>query len=135
MSHKGDLPGWIKDVVYPKILAAAGGDDVLAQSLIAKMFPNRNAAKLVEMFGNPKFLDQQEKDLGLAGKVKPIDQAYADYIKTNPKGTKAAFNDQYESMMQSIGAPLMQAALPVMQAVTSMFTKIGEIANAHPEAI
>ena len=135
LSHKGDLPGWIKDVVYPKILAEAGGDDVLAQSLIAKMFPNRNAAKLVEMFGNPHFLDQQQKDLGLAGQVKPIDQAYADYIKNNPKGAKSAFNNQYESMMQSIGAPMMQAAIPVMKAVTDFFTTVGDFANKHPNDI
>jgi hypothetical protein len=70
--YAGDLPGWIKNVVYPHIMAAAHGDDALAQSLVSKISPNRNVAKLVEMFGSPGFLDQQIKDLALAGKVKPL---------------------------------------------------------------
>ena len=28
---------------------------------------------------------------------------------------KKAFGEQYESMMQAIGAPIMQAAIPVMK--------------------
>jgi hypothetical protein len=135
LEHMGDLPGWIKDVVYPAIMKAAGGDEATAQSLISKLSPNRNAAKLIEMFGNKGFLDQQMKDLGLAGQVKPIDQAYQDYTSRNPEGVKKAFGDQYESMMQAIGAPIMQAALPVMKGVTDMFTNIGAWANAHPDGI
>jgi hypothetical protein len=67
--YAGDLPGWIKNVVYPHIMAAAHGDDALAQSLVSKISPNRNVAKLVEMFGSPGFLDQQIKDLALAGSL------------------------------------------------------------------
>jgi hypothetical protein len=135
IEHMGDLPGWIKDVVYPAIMKAAGGDEATAQALIAKLSPNRNAAKLIEMFGNKGFLDQQMKDLGLAGQVKPIGQAYSDYTSRNPEGVKKAFADQYESMMQAIGAPIMQAALPVMKGVTDLFTNIGAWANEHPEGI
>ena len=62
LDHVGDLPGWIKEVVYPALLKAAHGDDALVQNLIAKISPNRNAAKLIEMFGNEKFLEPQQKD-------------------------------------------------------------------------
>jgi hypothetical protein len=135
LEHVGDLPGWIKEVVYPALLKAAHGDDALVQNLIAKISPNRNAAKLIEMFGNPKFLEQQEKDLGLAGQIESIPDAYKHFVDRNPVGVKKAFNDQYESMMQAIGAPIMQAAIPVMKSVTSMFTSFGQFANSHPEAI
>jgi hypothetical protein len=135
LEHMGDLPGWIRDVVYPAVTAAAGGNEALAQALISKLSPNRNAAKLIEMFGNPRFLDQQLKDLGLAGMQHPVGQAYNDYISRNPEGVKKKFAEQYESMMQAIGAPIMQAAIPVMTAVTDMFTNIGAWANAHPEGI
>ena len=135
LEHMGDLPGWIKDVVYPAIEKAAHGDEAQMQALIAKLSPNRNAAKLIEMFGSKGFLDQQFKDIGLAGMQHPVDQAYNDYITRNPEGVKKAFADQYESMMQAIGAPVMQAAIPVMKGVTDLFTNIGAWANAHPEGI
>ena len=92
--YAGDLPGWIKNVVYPHIMEAAHGDEALAQSLISKISPNRNAAKLIEMFGNQGFLDQQAKDLGLAGKVKPIGEAYKSFTDTNPTGVEAAYEAQ-----------------------------------------
>jgi hypothetical protein len=84
LDHMGDLPGWIKDVVYPAIEKAAHGDEAQMQALIAKLSPNRNAAKLIEMFGSKGFLDQQFKDIGLAGMQHPVDQAYNDYITRNP---------------------------------------------------
>ena len=38
-------------------------------------------------------------------------------------------------MMQAIGAPMMQAAIPVMKSVTELFTNIGAFANKNPGAI
>lgn len=135
LEHMGDLPGWIKDVVYPAIDKAAHGDEAMIQALIAKLSPNRNASKLIEMFGSKGFLDQQFKDMGLAGMQEPVSLAYEHYISRNPEGVKKKFGEQYESMMQAIGAPIMQAALPVMKGVTDLFTNIGAWANAHPEGI
>jgi hypothetical protein len=135
LQHVGDLPGWIKDVVYPALEKASHGDEQLLQNLIAKIAPNRNSAKLIEMFGNPHFLDQISKDLGLAAQVMSIERAYQSYITKNPKGVRAGFDEQFESMMQAIGSPMMQAAIPAMKAVTDIFTAIGQFANANPEAI
>jgi hypothetical protein len=135
LEHTGDLPGWIKDVVYPALEKASHGDEALLQNLIAKISPNRNAAKLVEMFGNPKFLDQQKKDLGLAGQIEPIPDAYRHFTERNPLGVKKGFNEQYESMMQAIGAPMMQAALPVMKSVTEMFSAIGAFSDRNAGTI
>lgn len=133
--YSGNEPGWIQDVLMPHLRAISGGDPAVLESLIAKIGRNRNTQKLIEMFGMPGFQDQIAKDLGLAKQVSPIGQAYSDFISRNPKGVKEAFGAQYESMMQAIGAPIMQAALPAMKAVTDMFTTIGNIANAHPDAM
>lgn len=136
LEHMGDLPGWIREVVYPALQKASGGDQAVLQSMLAKISPNRNAAKLVQMFGDEGFLDQIAKDLGIAGDVRDYRQSYSgDYLKNNPVGVKKAFASQYESMMQAIGAPMMQAALPIMRAVTELFTKIGAWANANPGII
>ncbi|MDI3561287.1 hypothetical protein [Bradyrhizobium sp. Arg816] len=103
LDYVGDLPGWIKNVVYPALAKASGGDEGVLQNLIAKLSPNRNAAKLVEMFGNPKFLEQQKKDLGLAGQIESIPDAYRHFTERNPTGVKKAFGEQYESMLQAMG--------------------------------
>jgi hypothetical protein len=87
------------------------------------------------MFGDEGFLDQISKDLGIAGDVRDNRRGYSDYSANNPVGVKKAFASQYESMMQAIGAPMMQAALPVMKAITELFTKIGAWANQNPAAI
>jgi hypothetical protein len=137
--YSGNIPGWIHDVVYPAIIKAATHDGVVNQAeveeLIGKLAPNRNANKLIHMYGQPGFQDQTKKDLGLAAQVLPIDQAYQNFINTNPKGVEEAYNAQYKSMMEAIGAPVMQAAMPVMKSVTEMFTALGSFANANPEAI
>jgi hypothetical protein len=133
--HSGDLPGYIKDVIWPAIEKASGGNAAVREELISKLAPNRNANRMIHMFGDAGFDDQIRKDMGIADKVLPIPEAYDNFSKNNPKGVKKAFGDQYDSMMEAIGAPVMQAAIPIMRAVTDMFTSIGSFANAHPEAI
>jgi hypothetical protein len=87
------------------------------------------------MFGSPGFLDQQSKDLGLAAQVKPIGQAYQSFVNSNPVGVESAYEAQKKSMIEAIGAPMMQAAIPVMKSITELFGKIGSFANANPAAI
>ena len=135
LEYMGDLPGWVKEIVYPHMMKAAGGDEALYQNMLGKEAPNRNAAKMIQMFGDKGFRDQIAKDLGLAGQVKPLEQAYQDFTTRNPVGVKKAFSDQFESMLSAIGAPLMLAAMPVMKNLTSMFTSIGSLANSNPELI
>jgi len=135
LDYFGDLPGWIRDVVFPALDKASGGNEAVRESLLGKIAPNRNAAKLIQMFGDRGFLDQIAKDLGLASQVQDMNTAYDSYLKNNPKGVEAAFNQQYKSMMETVGAPVMQAAIPVMKAVTDVFSKIGELANNNPDTI
>jgi hypothetical protein len=133
--YSGDQPGWIKNVLWPAIEKASGGDPAKREEIISKLAPNRNANKMIHMFGEAGFQDQIQKDLGLAGNVKLIKEAYGGLTTDNPKGVKKAFHDQFESMMQAVGAPMMQAALPIMKSVTEMFSKLGAFANANPTAI
>jgi hypothetical protein len=133
--YAGDIPGWVQNVVWPAIMEASKGDPALAQSLLSKIAPNRNAAKMIQMYGDEGFQNQIAKDLGLAGNVKSIEDAYKSFTTTNPKGVEEAYNSQYKSMMEAIGSPLMQAAMPIMKAVTEMFSAIGAFANSNPGAI
>jgi len=133
--HNGDIPGYIKDVLYPAIVKAANNDPAAIEEIIGKIAPNRNANKMIHMFGQSGFQDQIAKDLGLAGQTLGIDPAYQNLISKNPVGVELAYEQQKKAMLEAIGAPLMQAALPVMKAITSVFSSIGQLANAHPEAI
>jgi hypothetical protein len=135
LKYMGDLPGWVKNIVYPHMMAAAGGNEALFQNMLGKEAPNRNAAKMIEMFGNKGFRDQITKDLGLARQVETIEKAYQDYINRNPMGAQKAFSDQFESMLQAIGSPMMVAAIPVLKFMTSMFTSISEFADINPEVM
>ena len=57
----------------------------MIQALIAKLSPNRNAAKLIEMFGSKGFLDQQFKDLGLAGMQEPATRPMSIIFRAIPR--------------------------------------------------
>lgn len=66
LEYAGNVPGWAKEVVWPALAKASQGNDALLQLLLAKIAPTTNMAKAIELFGNPEFLKQQAKDLGLA---------------------------------------------------------------------
>jgi hypothetical protein len=132
---KFDLYGWVHDVLAPHLQQLSGGDRATFDSLIAKLGRNRNVMRMLNMFSDPSFIEQITKDLEQWAQASGVDKAYSDAVGGNPKFSQEAFWKQYESMMQAIGAPLMQAAIPVMQSVTSMFTRFGEFANANPEKI
>lgn len=126
---------WVNEVVMPRMRAVYGDDEKAIEGSLAKIGRNRNAIRMLTMMSDPGFKEQMAKDFALWSQAKGIDPAYADYVGKNPQGVKAAFWGQYESMMQAIGAPMMQAAIPVMRSITELFTKISAWANANPAAI
>ena len=132
---KFDLYGWSQNVLAPALANASGGDRMVADSFIAKIGRNRNVMRMLTMFTDPGFREQIEKDLALWEQTKGVEDSYKGFTNDNSKGVKKAFNEQYETMMQSIGAPLMQAAIPVMKGITEIFRAIGEFANNNPMAI
>jgi hypothetical protein len=135
LEHVGDLPGWVHEELWPKLMKAAKGDRNMAAIMLAKLFPDRNAQRMAMMYGDEGFRDQIAKDMGLAAMTLPEKEQYQNLINKSPVGVKQAFHDQFESMMQSIGGPLAQAAIPVMKQLTEVFTTIGQWANSHPETI
>jgi hypothetical protein len=121
----GNLPEWIDKYIRPGLMKLAAGDHNLYESYLGKAMPNRNAQKLAEMFGDPGFVDQIAKDMGLSRQIKSIPDAYKSFTNDNPVGVEGAYEAQKKSMFETIGAPMMQAAIPVMKSITELFEKIG----------
>jgi hypothetical protein len=134
LEYANDLPGWIRNVVMPAVVAATKGDPALEFNMMAKMFPNRNAAFMAQFFGLPEYVAQQQKDLGVKQGAQPFDQAYQTYLNS-PAGAKQAYTQQFDSMMEAIGRPIMLAAIPIMQQITKIFTDIGALSNAHVDVV
>ena len=143
LKYSEDLPGWVKDVISPaahkwaagQAAAGKGEESALYEAVMQKLMPNRNVARLGMMFSDPGFLDQIRKDLGLAGQVLPIPEAYKRFTEVNPVGVQEAFSKQWGSMMQALGSPFMQAAIPVMRQMTEMFERIADATNRNPENV
>jgi hypothetical protein len=119
----------------PAMIERGFTDPKVQAALFAKMFPNRNANRIFSEFANPLTHAQFVKDLAIQSQALPLNTAYGKYATQNPMGVDAAYEAQKESMLAAIGAPLMQAALPIMSGITTMFNQIGAFANAHPTAI
>lgn len=135
LQYAGNVPGWAKDVVWPALVAASHGNDAILQNLLAKIAPTTNMAKAIELFGNPEFLKQQAKDLGLAAQVAPLGPAYESYVAQNPYGAIGAFTKQWTALTQAMGSPLVQPAMAAMSQLTGLFTSLGKIVGAHPELV
>ena len=132
---KFDLYGWAHNVLEPALQNASKSDRMIADSFIAKIGRNRGVMRMLNMFTDSSFGEQFEKENVQWGQAKGVDEAYAGLVNDDSKGVKKAFADQYESMMQSIGAPVMQMAIPVMKGTEDMFRAIGTFSNSHPGAI
>ena len=169
LQYAGNVPGWAKDILWPALVAAATNlrgtvNQGLLQNYLAKLAPTTNMAKAIELFGNPEFLKQQMKDLGLAAQVYPMDPSYAAMLGySSPSGysgphsrgrsdeaeaTKTdaqrqgnylvvmkALNQQWQSLLETVGGPIAQAAIPLLQKMTEAFTGLGKWASAHPGEI
>lgn len=132
-------------------------------SIIAKLGRNRNAIRMLHMFMDPGFMEQATKDIDIWSKNMGLDQAYSTMLgmptmvtgkngrvseaassaaALNKDGrlgdytaVMAAFNKQWESLLEAVGGPVASAAIPLMRTITDIFNSLGSMANAHPEAI
>ncbi len=129
-------------------------------SLIAKIGRNRNAIKMLTMFTDPGFVEQIDKDLALWNQTMGREEAYnamlgRPFMVQGPGGrvseaesedesakapgradyqaVMAAFHAQWESMMSAIGGPVARALIPWMRGLTDFFTRMGDLANKHPQ--
>jgi hypothetical protein len=126
---------WTQEVLRPALEHIGLTTIDKQREVMAKLFPNRNANRMFDIFLDPNSVQRILKDRDLYRQGMGLDSAYGSFITNNPKGVKEAFHAQYESMMEAIGAPLMQAAIPVMRNITGMFNSIGEFASKHPTGI
>jgi hypothetical protein len=160
-ADQGNLYQWAQDI-SPKLheaaaqLAAKDGvtEGQAFDSLIAKLGRNRNAIRMLHMFMDPGFMMQQEKDIGLWGAGMGLNQSYAAMLGNTPNvagpggwndmmgGGKADYGEvmtglqkQFQSLMEAVGGPVAQAAIPELKSLTDTFNSLGAFANAHPEAI
>lgn len=131
----------IEDVMSEKGLEGMGrmhmNDEQRAayDSFVAKVGRNRNVMRMLTMFTDPGFLEQITKDLGQWGQARNVSDAYQNAISGNPMLVKEAYNAQWESMMQAVGTPLMEAAIPVMRDLTELFTQFGQWANNNKDTV
>src|SRR5215469_6472075 len=135
LEHTGDLPGWIRDVLMPAVRAEAGGDKALEEALLAKIAPNRNAVRMAMMLGEPGFLAQIQKDVGITRMIRPEEELYKQYIRENPQGAQKAFFAQWESMWQALGKPIAEMRADIQVSLIPLFEAIGSFAIHHPNEI
>lgn len=126
---------WAQQYLVPALQQTYGADEAKRSSAVSVLGRNRNVIRMLNAFSDPGFVEQIRKDSALWEQAHGVEQSYNEAITRNPKFARQAFSGQYESMMQAIGAPMMQAAIPVMRSVTEMFTNIGAFANKNPGAI
>jgi hypothetical protein len=124
-----DQSKWGRNYLAPAIAALPEGE---REAYIAKIGRNRNTMGLFEMFSNPQGIAQFDKDAALIKQAWGIDASYETFSHRDPKGVTEGFTKQFNSMLEALGGPAMQAALPGMRGMTSLFNTVAEAANKHP---
>jgi len=161
----GDDPyAWAQFIKSP-LMNLAKGDPKVFDSLLAKLGRNRNAIKMLTMFTDEGFGDQIAKDVSLWSRAMGINEGYdamlgrrgrpmspteaADmagpgaYAKQIDRAQQMAdytavmkaFQAQWESMTMAIGGPIARGLIPVLQNLTTEFTRAGQWAEKHQDAI
>ncbi len=132
LEHGGDLPGLVRDVIYPAVASAAHNDPKMIEQIMNKMFPDRNSRRQAYEFGEPEFVAQARRDMANAVKVPTVDQGYENLLN-NPKDALDAFWKQWKSFQEALGAPMMQSVVPFLRDMTSVISDLGAAADLHPQ--
>jgi hypothetical protein len=131
LESKGNLAKWGRDFLAP---ALANVPEDEREAYLAKIGRNRNTTRMFEMFSNPAGIAQFDKDAALIKSAWGIDDSYKTFISKDPKGVTEGLSKQFTSMMEALGGPAMQAAIPAMKGLTSLFSAVAAAANAHQGA-
>jgi hypothetical protein len=132
LQYGNDYFSWVQKVLAPALEAANIKPGAEQDSDLAKIGRNRNVTRMLQMFMDPGFVAQIDKDIGIWRQGMMPDKAYGDYINNDPRGVDSALDAQFRSMLQAIGAPMEQAVIPFMREGTGFFTEIGAFAQRHP---
>jgi hypothetical protein len=121
---------WAQEYIVP---AMEGMNEEQKANFLAKISGgNRNVQRQLEMYTDPGFKEQIEKDTEYWRKAHPVDQAYDEAIKRNPKAAREGMGAQAEGMQEAIGEPLAKEAIPYMNSLRDLFTAIGSTASKNP---
>jgi hypothetical protein len=135
LQYGNDYFSWVQKVLAPALEAANIKPGTKEDSDLAKIGRNRNVTRMLQMFLDPGFVAQIDKDIGIWRQGMMPDKAYGDYVNNDPRGVDSALNAQFHSMLQAIGAPMEQAVIPFLRDGTKFPTDIGALAIAHPHIV
>lgn len=131
---------WVQKTLMPALAAhgITSQNDVIAE--ISRLFPVRTASQIITEMGlqgrfheggNSPF----EKDIRLQHGAMG-GAGYDELIKNDYPTVLKAFNQQWTSLLQTLGSPLLAPGGPVLGAMaglTSTFNSMAQFAGANPE--
>lgn len=131
---------WVQTVLMPALSknGITSQQDIIQE--ISRLFQVRTASQVITEMGlqgrfhegaNSPF----EKDINLQKGAAALAPSYADLSKNDYVTVMKEFNAQLKSLMQVLGGPAAQLAIPVMKGFTDAITSITQVASAHPTAL
>lgn len=130
LQSKGNLATWGRSYLAPALERVPEDQ---REAYLAKIGRNRNTTRMFETFSSPAGIAQFDKDASLIEKAEGIDESYKTFTTKDPKGALEGLTKQFGSMMEALGGPAMQAAMPGIQALTTLFNTVAAAANTHPK--
>jgi len=131
---------WTQQVLMPALAkhGVTKQADVIAE--ISKMFPVRTASQVISEMGlQGRYVDGVnspfEKDIRLNQGAMGLNQSYDELSNNDYATVTKEFHAQLKSLLEVLGGPLMQMAIPVMKAMTDAVTGMTQWAAVHPETV
>lgn len=131
---------WTQQVLMPALAkhGITSQNDIIAQ--ISKMFPVRTASQVITEMGlQGRFAEGErspfEKDIRLQGGAMGLNKSYDELSNNDYATVTKEFHAQLKSLLEVLGGPLMQMAIPAMKALTDVATGMGQWAAVHPEMV
>ena len=97
--------------------------------------PGRLGQRIAMYWGSPGFRENASRAISEAMKLKSIDEMYRDLLtgpNANPIADEHEYLAQRNRMLQAIGLPMMQMAIPIMQQLTGVFTDVASRRLVRP---
>lgn len=132
---------WVQQVLVPSLKAKGITSPDAVRAEIERLFPNRTASQIISEFATQGRVmmgeenSMYEKDIRLQGAAMGWDQGFGMMMSSDYRTNMTAFQEQWKSLMQTLGAAMVPVAIKVLKAFTEAFTEFTKFASLHPEAI
>jgi hypothetical protein len=134
---------WVQKTLMPA-LAAKGitnQNDIIAQ--ISKMFPVRTASQVIGEYAlQGRYHEGEsspfEKDIGVQKNAMDLAMSFPELMKNDYPTVLKAFHQQFKTLLEVLGMPLVAPGGPVLQSmagITSAIHSMANFAGAHPEGL